>query len=293
MIKVSVPATCANIGPGFDVFGMALGLYNYIWIEDESNGFSLEIEGEGADVLPNTSENLMVKAFTSIYKGDLGKFSIRFQNNIPLARGLGSSATAIIGGLFAANTLLGNIYTKEELLERAISIEGHPDNVTPSVLGGFTISYKVGGKYKNIRIDPPDLYVYLIIPDYKLETEKMRRVLPDAYKREDVIYNISRASLVVSAFLRDDFSLLLDALFDKIHEPYRGKFINGYFELKDNLYREGNSICTISGSGPTISCFSKKDNLEDLIKEYIVKYNMKAKIIKTNPSMYGVKVETL
>ncbi len=293
MIKISVPATCANIGPGFDIFGMAVEFYNYIWIE-ESEHFSLSIEGEGKDILPKTKENLMVKALTTVYTESLDNLSIRFQNNIPLARGLGSSATAIVGGLFAGNFLSGEKYSKEELLELAIKIEGHPDNVTPAVLGGFTISYREESKNRSVKIIPPDFDIYLIIPPYVLETEKMRKVLPDTYQREDVIFNMARTSLVTLAVLNGDFSLLKEVLFDRVHEPYRGKFIKGYFELKRILLKE-NIACAISGSGPTISCFSvsKEKDLKAKIKGYMKELNIEGKIIRTSPSIDGVKIETV
>ncbi len=291
MIRISIPATCANIGPGFDVFGMALEFSNSIEIE-KSTQFSIFIEGEGKGVLPETEENLAIKALRTIYKGDLNQFSIRFKNKIPLARGLGSSATAIVGGLVAGNLLSGEPYSEEELLKMAIEIEGHPDNVTPAMLGGFTISYKVENAFRSVKIIPPEFYVYLIIPGYKLETERMRSVLPDTYKREDIIYNVARASLVVTAFLNGDISLLKEAISDRIHEPYRGKFIKGYFELRDLLLRDGSGVCAISGSGPTISCFSERDDLDKKLTQYMEDLEISGKLIKTKPSLEGVKIES-
>ncbi len=291
MIKISIPATCANIGPGFDVFGMALEFSNYIEVE-KSTQFSISVEGEGKGKLPETEENLAIKALKAVYKGDLNQFSIRFKNNIPLARGLGSSATAIVGGLVAGNLLSGEPYSEEELLKLAIEIEGHPDNVTPAMLGGFTISYKVESNFRSVKIIPPEFYVYLIIPDYELETEKMRSVLPDAYKREDVIYNIARSSLIVTAFLNGDISLLDEALSDRIHEPYRGKFIKGYFEIKNLLSIHKEGACAISGSGPTISCFSERDDLDEKLTKYMRDLGITGKLIKTKPSPEGVRVES-
>ncbi len=290
MIKVSIPATCANIGPGFDVFGMALDFYNYIWI-DERDKFSLEIEGEGRDLLPEDKTNLMIKSLSSVYKGNIDKLSIRFQNNIPLARGLGSSATAIVGGLFAGNELSGRPYSREELLDMAIEIEGHPDNVTPAVLGGFTISYRVDNEIRSVKIIPPDFNIYLVIPDYELETEKMRKALPDLYKREDVVFNVAHASLVTIAFLNGDFSLLQEALLDRVHEPYRGKYIKGYFELRDRVLKNDEGVCVISGSGPTISCFSEKEDMKDRLEMYVNELGIGGRIIKTRPSIEGVRVE--
>ncbi len=291
MIKISIPATCANIGPGFDVFGMALEFSNYIEIK-ESKKFSLSIEGEGKNVLPENEENLMIKALRSVYKGNLDRFSIHFQNNIPLARGLGSSATAIVGGLVAGNFLSGEPYTIDDLLKMAIEIEGHPDNVTPAMLGGFTISYKVENDFRSVKIVPPAFNVYLVIPDYELKTEEMRKALPSAYNREDVVFSVAHASLVVTAFLNGDFSLLKEALCDKIHEPYRGKFINGYFALRELLLEKDEGICSISGSGPTISCFSERDDLLENLEEYMKELGITGRVIKTRSSVEGVKIES-
>ncbi len=292
MIKISVPATCANIGPGFDVFGMALDFYNYIWI-DEGDGFSLDIEGEGRALLPKDKTNLMIKSLSSVYKGNIDKLSVRFQNNIPLARGLGSSATAIVGGLFAGNELSGRPYSKEELLNMAIEIEGHPDNVTPAVLGGFTLSYRMGNEIRSVKIVPPDFDIYLVIPNYELETEKMRKALPDTYKREDVVFNVAHASLVTIAFLNGDFSLLKEALSDRIHEPYRGKYIKGYFKLRERVLKNNEGVCVISGSGPTISCFSEREDMKNRLEIYMDELGMEARVVKTRPSTEGVKVEKI
>ena len=289
MIKVKVPATCANIGPGFDVLGLALDLYNEIEVY-ESSQFSISIQGEGKKILPKNESNLIISSFKKIYRGNINNVKFDIKNNIPLARGLGSSASAIIGGLVLGNILEGEPYTKENLLKLAIEIEGHPDNVTPALFGGLTLSYKINNQYKNIKIVPPKFFVYLIIPDFKLSTASMREVLPNMYEREDIVYNLSRISLLMYSFLSKDFSFIFDALSDKVHEPYRGKFIPGYFKLKEELHKKREAACVISGSGPTIACFSDNSNLESRINIIMDQVGISGRLIKTTPSTMGINI---
>ncbi|MDR0273036.1 MAG: homoserine kinase, partial [Clostridiales bacterium] len=239
MLKIKVPATTANMGAGFDCLGMALNLYNEITVE-ESEKFSIEIKSKSKDVLHTTKDNLIYKVITHFYD-EIGKkvpeLKITQNDSIPITRGLGSSSACIVAGLFAANELTGNTFSKDELAQMACQIEGHPDNVAPAVYGGIIIAVLEGEEQKlhHVKIIPSDALSFVtFIPNFQLSTAKARRILPKAYTRADAIFNISRASLFVASMMSENWENLKIAVDDRVHQPFRGIFVQNMEKIFDD-----------------------------------------------------------
>ncbi len=261
MIRIKVPATSANMGPGFDCLGVALDLYNIFEIEEIEAG--LEIIGcedsyGGATNLIYTS---MQRCFQKTGYQPKG-LRIKIESDIPISRGLGSSAACIVGGILAANQLSGGRLSKEELLEIANEIEGHPDNVAPALLGGMVIAIQEQGKVFYDKISLSDnLGFCALIPDFTLSTKDARAVLPQSLTYKDAIYNISRASLLVTALANGKHELIRFACEDALHQPYRRCLIPDYDEILDKC-RDLNCLGVfLSGAGPTIMALYDKSAL--------------------------------
>ena len=234
MVKVRVPATTANLGSGFDCLGMALSLYLEIEMEKSEQDFTFEGEGEGAEMLPSGKNNLIYRAALLVMdKANINPakrgVKIIIKNEIPLARGLGSSAAAIIGGIMAASQLYELNLSREEILQMAFSLEGHLDNIVPALIGGFTISYRdQKGEIKWVKLDiPEDLKAVVGIPSYTLSTEEMRRVLPQQVSLQDAVDNLSKSALLVNALQQSKWELIPEAMQDRLHQPFRLPFIKG------------------------------------------------------------------
>lgn len=273
-IKIRVPGTTANCGPGFDAVGIACTIYNdlELTLSDES-GVSLDVAGEGAGFIPSDESNVVVKAVKMILNktGCKAKgIKLRMNNNIPLARGLGSSAAAIVGGLVGANELTGNHFSKEDILNMATSIEGHPDNVAPAILGGITVSIMDSGNVNYLRFLPPTNFSMIaVIPEFNLSTRAARRVLPDTVPFADAVFNVSRTSLLVGALCTGKLNLLSHALEDKLHQPYREKLIPGMAQVLAAARKAGALGATLSGAGPCLLAFT--ENNTDEIGKAMVK----------------------
>lgn len=229
MIRVKIPATSANMGAGFDTLGMALKLYNEITIE-ETEG-ETEIKLLGGELDRNYRNNLTYISIIKVYEffnKEFKGFKIDMsKTNIPLSRGLGSSAACIVGGIVGANALLNEKMTIKDMLKIAVDIEGHPDNVAPALLGGVIISIKDMENIIYSRINVKSQLKYAVmVPDFKVSTELSRKVLPNEYSREDALFNISRCSMLVSALNNGENEKLRYLFEDKIHQPYRKKLIN-------------------------------------------------------------------
>ena len=204
MIRVQVPATTANLGPGFDCLGMALELYNVVEFSKIHHGLVIEIEGEGAGEIPRDQKNLVYRAARQVFDKTAynpGGLRIRLSNNIPLGRGLGSSASAVVGGIIAAAVMSGASLGQRELLALACSMEGHPDNVAPAILGGLVIyTTSVDGEINWLKVDlPAGLKVVAAVPDFPVNTRESRESLPHMVTLRDAVFNISRAALLVGA----------------------------------------------------------------------------------------------
>ena len=258
-VTVRVPATSANCGPGFDTLGLACNLYNYFTYELIDQGLSLKIEGEGTEKLKAGKNNL---AFLSFYKvwdmivGSKTGLSVIMSNNIPLSRGLGSSSTAIVAGLVAANHLTGNTLSKNEIVQLATEIEGHPDNVAPAILGGMTISYVDNGRASSLKFLPLKPFkLVAVVPDMPLATSLARRAIPKTVPHQDAVFNTSRAALLVGAMLTGDYQHLAAGLDDSLHQPYRAHLIPGMEDAFKAAVNNGAYNAIISGAGSTLMAY--------------------------------------
>lgn len=267
LITFKIPATSANIGSGFDSVGLALNLYNEIHIYENDNSKKIEFEifGEGENEI-SKKDNMIYSAMKLIFKKLKSKpnkgYIIKCINRIPLSRGLGSSSAAIIGGLLCANFILGNkLKIEKDILNMAVQIEGHPDNVAPAILGGIVSGVvKKEEDFKYIKIKPPkNLKAIVSIPDFYLSTEIARNILPKEITRKDAIFNISRAALLTSALFSNRLDLLEIATEDKIHQDYRAKFIPNLNQLFKETKKAGAYSVTISGAGSSILALTKDD----------------------------------
>jgi homoserine kinase len=255
-ITVRVPASTANLGPGFDTLGMALGLYNRVRVAETSGPVSVEVDGEGQGTLETGADNLVYRAISRLYQ-EVGQeppaLRIRLQTAIPVSRGLGSSSTAIVGGLVAANALLGEPLTREQVLALAVEMEGHPDNVTPALLGGFQVTSLTEDGLIHLRIPTPSgLRAVVCVPAAAVSTADARRVLPQSYSRADAVFNVSRATLLVAAMLTGHTEVLRAAMQDRIHQPYRAALIPGFEAALQGALNAGAVGACLSGSGSTM-----------------------------------------
>ena len=292
MLEVIVPATSANIGPGYDCLGIALNLYNKFYFEEIDKGIIVE-ENEKEYI---NEDNLVYKSMlyffekvkpTIIPKG----IKIKIINEVPICRGLGSSATCIVAGLMGANYLTKSNLNKDEILKLATEIEGHPDNVAPAIYGNMIVSFMEDEKiyYDTIKV-PKNLRFCALIPDFKLSTEKARSVLPKTIDYKDGVFNVSRATLLVTAFMNNNLDLLKVACKDKFHQKYRSPLINDY----DKIINHSNNLnclgAFLSGAGPTIISLISDDDKDFLpnMKLYLSTLNNKWQIKDLHCDLNGV-----
>lgn len=296
MVTVRVPATTANLGPGFDVLGLALNLYNHVEMELSPHGLTIEVEGEGQASIPTDDSNVVYQAACKVW--NICGFTypgihIKLSNNIPLARGLGSSAAAITGGIVAANALAGYPLTTEELLKLAIEFEGHPDNVAPALLGGLVMSIVDGDEIYSHKVEVKhNLQIGAVIPHFPLSTKKGRQLLPKQVLLEDAVYNISRTAFLVTAFLQNRFDLLPHGMQDRLHQPYRSAAIPGMELAFDRAKAAGAQGVAISGSGPTLVAFCV-DNIDNICHEMeaaFLEQGIDVSIMKLLPDNDGARV---
>lgn len=271
MVKVRVPATTANLGSGFDCLGMALSLYLEIEMEKIGQDFVFQAEGEGMEMLSSDKSNLIYRAASVVMdKANINPVNrgirITVKNEIPIERGLGSSAAAIIGGIMATNQLYDLNLSREEILQMAFSLEGHLDNIVPALIGGFTISYRdQRGQIRWVKLDiPHDMRAVVGIPSFTLSTEEMRKVLPEQVSLQDAVDNLSKSALLVNALQQSKWELIPEAMQDRLHQPFRLPFIKGAKNIFTEVQKSGIAGVALSGSGPTIISLVK-DGLENEI----------------------------
>lgn len=277
MINFKVPATSANIGPGFDCLGLAYSFYNEYSVEKADKMFI-----EGCDPKFNVKNNEFNVAFEATMKilNKKGSYHVIEKPLIPASRGLGSSANVIVAGCKAANMLYGhNKLTNDEIFQIATNIEGHPDNIAPAVFGGLTASVMFENGYyyhKKFNVSSK-LNFTMLIPNFKTSTKMARKLLPKKYSKEDVVSTISHSILLVEALQSGDFSLLKTVCKDVIHEPYRKKLIPDYDYIKKVVEKKGDAVLLISGSGPALLVISNNKNFS------------KKLILKNTKSNWGIK----
>lgn len=264
-VSLRVPATSANCGPGFDTLGLAVNLYNEATYEiTPEKGFKLEVEGEGAEYLKPFGRNLAFSSFFRVWNqvtgGERIGLKIKMINRIPMSRGLGSSSSAIVAGVHAANELSGNTLSQDELLGIATEIEGHPDNVAPALYGGFTISYMDNGKAHSLRTLPvKPLKFVAVVPDRRLATSLARQAIPSTVPHHDAVFNSSRTGLLVGALLSGQYEYISHALEDKLHQPYRAHLIPGLYDVFEAAKKAGAYNAIISGAGSTVMAYVPMD----------------------------------
>ena len=267
-VIVDVPSTTANLGPGFDCLGAALDLNNrFEMTRIEGNGerFELIMEGEEGSHLRGGPENLVYRAAQRVWKAagiEPVGLEARVRLAVPPARGLGSSATAIVAGLVGANALMNSPLPKEKLLELAIDIEGHPDNVVPSLLGGLCITAKAASeRWRVIRCEwVNSIKVVVAIPSIRLSTSEARRVMPKAVPIGDAIINLGALTLLLQGLRTGNSELIADGMNDRLHEPYRWRLIRGGQEVRAAAIKAGALGCVISGAGPSLLALCNESN---------------------------------
>ena len=265
--KVRVPASTANLGSGFDTLGMALTLYNEVELIEGGEGVQLVVEGEGQVALEKAGErNLVLRAA----QATLSEFGVRPSglrvrqlNRIPLRRGLGSSASACLGGVAAAARLAGVELTPDQLLARALPFEGHPDNITPALLGGLTISAIVEGRivFARVRV-PKRLKAMVVIPRLEIATKRAREVLPQQVPFQDAVFNLNRLALLMVGLTTDRLDLLAAGSEDRLHQPYRAGLLPGMEAILDEGRRAGALAVFLSGAGSSLLALVTADGEE-------------------------------
>ncbi len=276
-MEIDVPATTTNFGAGFDTFGLALELYNVFEVKP-ADRYRVHILGNEGKNLPADESNLFIR----VYKRACEVLGIREQslelkqyNSVPVARGLGSSATAIVGGIECALALSGSELDVEAKLKIAFEFESHPDNLLPAFVGGFTVSAVGEERIYFVKHDfPQELKLLFVIPDFELSTEKARSVVKKRFSREEAVFNIQRASLFLSAILSGKYELIREAVRDKIHQPKRARLIKGFEEVLRAGYEAGALGVFLSGAGPTV-CAIVHSN-EEQVAESMVNAFMRA-----------------
>ena len=261
-VSIRVPATSANCGSGFDTLGLACTLYNEVTYEiTSSRGFQLEVTGEGAEYLKPCGRNLAFASFLRVWNEVTARerigLKVTMHNRIPMSRGLGSSSSAIVAGIYAGNILSGNRFNDDELLGFATEIEGHPDNVAPALLGGFTISYMDGRKAHSLRVEPAKPLKFIaVVPERRLPTVLARQAIPKIVPHHDAVFNTSRASLLVGSLLSGEYQYLASGLEDKLHQPYRAHLIPGLDDVFEAARNAGAYNAIISGAGSTVMAYA-------------------------------------
>lgn len=285
MITIKTPATSANLGPGFDSFGLALQIYNTFEVETSN---TLKIDNVPQRY--NNPNNLFVKAYQKGCQaiGIHDSIHVKFDTNIPVSRGLGSSASLICGGLYAASVLHDSALSSQQIFQLASVMEGHPDNAAPCIFGGLMASLKEKDIFFTHRLSLHEDWKYTVfIPDFKVSTEQARKILPSSYPRNIVASNGAHAALMAEALRTGDLSLLKKAAVDQIHEPYRKTLIDEFDALKEITQPYGAFL--ISGSGSTCILISK-ETLQEKTKAQISHLKHHWKVLETNIANHGVEV---
>ena len=256
-----VPASSANLGPGFDALGLALSPYLDCRFR-LADKLTIRVSGRDADLISTSEDNLIWQtALTvAVHTGEtMPPVELEVHNDIPLGKGLGSSAAALTAGVILADVMLGLGWKNHRILDEAARIEGHPDNVAACVLGSIVASaIDSSGMTRAVRLEfPPSFEVAVVVPDFPLPTHKARAVLPDSYSKADAVFNVQRSALLIAALATGTISAFPAALEDRLHQPYRQKLIPGLEEIL-KLRAPGLLGCCLSGAGPSILVFFEK-----------------------------------
>ncbi|WP_027414904.1 homoserine kinase [Aneurinibacillus terranovensis] len=298
-VEVKVPASTANLGPGFDAVGMAFQLYTTVSME-LADKTVIRLHGDKLEGLPLDKTNLIYKVASLVFeRAGYGtpELIIDIDSEVPLTRGLGSSAAAIVGALVAANQLSGKPFTNDELYRMSAELEGHPDNVGASFFGGIIVAFIGEKDVPYVRLPVPEhLEALAVIPDFELSTEKARDVLPTMYSRKDVVFTTGHAGVLIAALATGNLSLLGAAMEDVIHQPFRLQLVPGLEEILKEAHRYGALGVALSGAGPTILTLIDKrkpyDELKDFMIHTLEAYNIHSTVLHLVPDETGVVVNT-
>lgn len=268
-IRISVPATTANMGPGFDTLGAALKLYNrldvHVLPSSGSCAVHIDVEGEGKDSLPRGKSNIVWKAMEKVFslhpnsaaskKLLNGCYRIELSNGIPLVSGLGSSAAARLAGVLAANEIAGRILDDDGIVALGTELEGHPDNIVPAFAGGFCVSICADNKVQYVKLDAPRLKAVVCNPGFELSTEAARRVLPRRVPMSTAVFNVSRVAFLMAVLQEKRYNLLGEAMQDRLHQPAREHLVPGMSAVMSAAMDAGASGVALSGAGPSLIAF--------------------------------------
>jgi homoserine kinase len=257
-VKVRVPATVANLGPGFDALGVAVRMHLEIDIEPRRDSVDILIEGEGAEQLPADETNLVIKSMNTFFDF-VGRrppgYAVRVKNPIPLGSGLGSSAAAVVGGLYAARSVTGRTVPQTDMVQLATQLEGHPDNIMPALLGGLVVCYRSqdGAELRSFRLEPSErLIPILAVPAEGFPTSEARKALPEDVSFGDAQFTASRSALLVAAMISGSGSeVLAEAMNDRLHEPHRLKLMPETAAVHEELRASGLAVA-LAGAGPSL-----------------------------------------
>ena len=300
-IRVKSPASSANLGPCFDCAGIAFPLYNYVTVKKSTDGKIKVVIDEKGDIRKFVvdEKNIIFQSFKKFHEKintENTGYEVNVETYIPIARGLGSSASVISGALIGANELNGKPLTKQDIIDIAASIEGHPDNTTPALTGGFVVaSIEDDGHVLYEKIDwCKDWKISVCIPDYKLLTELARSVLPKEVAFKDAVFNIQKSAQLITAITNHNADIMRSALKDRIHQPYREKLIPGMPEIIKELSEEKNVLgCVLSGAGPTLAVITEGDNIENvktIVHRIWYDLDIKYQIMTFDPEENGAEV---
>jgi len=273
MVTIRVPATSANFGPGFDSLGCALDMYATLSFTECEEGLTI------TGCLPHyqTKENLAVASYQKTMEAldlPMPGLILHIDSDIPISRGLGSSAAMIAAGVLAADAHHGSTLSNSELLAICTQIEGHPDNAAPALFGGLIASMMDEDKPYMISYElHPDIHFCVLIPDFKLSTHKARAALPKTISFSDAVYNLSRTAVLCKALEMNDAQLIRIAMHDKLHQPYRGKMIHEYDQLKELCMEAGCIAFFISGAGPSCMCIIESEHFMEIMNEKLSTLN--------------------
>jgi homoserine kinase len=296
--KVRVPASSANLGPGFDALGMALGVYLECRFR-RARALTICATGRDADCISTREDNLIWQTALAVAR-DVGcplpPIDLDIDNDIPIGKGLGSSAAALTAGVVIADRLLELHWKPLRILDEAARIEGHPDNVAACVLGSIVASaIDSGGVARAVRLDLPERYgVAVVVPDFDLPTVKARQVLPDSYSREDTVFNVQRSALLIAALAAGATWAFPAALEDRLHQPYRAHLVPGLEEIT-KLRAPGLLGCALSGAGPSILVFYQRgyESVCDLVRQIFAIKGHDSQVLWAQIADHGYELTTL